>query len=193
MATYGEDSFTEKEWEKLMKVVDHLEDEVMLKTFLATGARREDVCHGNVRKRKKGKVVRVTTGIKIDNIDLEEHTITFTEHKKDRIKTVPIPEELSLLIRKLINSRGKQQSDYLITYSGKTAWSRLQKYCVKAGIDKRPIHAIRATCVKFCKKKGWTDEQISALTGDTTAVISKHYSTPSVSEMQELVREKPIL
>jgi hypothetical protein len=47
--------------------------------------------------------------------------------------------------------------------------------------------------VKFCQKNNWTVEQVSKLTGDTIAVIQQHYSTPSNSEMQEVVEMKAII
>lgn len=70
---------------------------------------------------------------------------------------------------------------------------KLQEYCDLAGIERRPFHALRATCVKFCQKNNWTVEQVSKLTGDTIAVIQQHYSTPSNSEMQEVVEMKAII
>jgi integrase len=71
----------------------------------------------------------------------------------------------------------KNQSEYLITYSGRTANRKLQAYCDKARIPRRPFHALRATCIKFCQAAGWAPEQVSKLTGNTIAVIPEHYST----------------
>ena len=39
----------------------------------------------------------------------------------------------------------------------------------------------------------WSDEQVSALTGDTIAVIQEHYMTPSKDEMKEVTEMKPII
>lgn len=191
--TTGEKSLTKNEWNKLIGVVDNLEDEVLFKLTVTCGFRREDICHGTVKKYKDKIQLPVITGIKIKNIDLDNSQIQYTEHKKNRERIIPISQEISLLIRKLINSRGKNQSPYLITYSGATAYRKLQKYCDKAGISRRPFHALRATCIKFCQGAGWTPEQVSRLTGDTIAVIQEHYSTPSDSEMAEVVLNKTII
>lgn len=197
--TTGEKSLTKNEWDKLIGVVDNLEDEVLFKLTVTCGFRREDICHGAVKKYKDKIQLPVITGIKIKNIELDNlsdsdnNKITYTEHKKNRDRTIHISKNNALLIRKLINSRGKNQSPYLITYSGATAYRKLQKYCDKAGIPRRPFHALRATCIKFCQGAGWTPEQVSRLTGDTIAVIQEHYSTPSDSEMAEVVLNKTII
>jgi len=190
--TTGEKSFTRSEWNKFINTVDILEDEVLFKTVLTCGMRREDICHGTVQKYVNKEKVPVVTGILIDNINVDENKITFREHKKNKDHTVPISPALSLLIKKLINSRGKNQSPYLITYSGATAYRKLQTYCKKAGIPTRPFHALRATCIKFCQANGWTAEQVARLVDDTIAVIQQHYATPCSSEMQEVATEKAI-
>lgn len=172
----GEKAFTQKEFVKILDVVDNIEDEVLIRLAVSIGARREDLAN-----------------IKINDIDLIENKISFYESKKRRIWAVPISSSMSLLIRKLINSRGKNQTQELFNYSGRTAYNKLQVYCDKAGIPRRPFHALRATCVKFCQDAGWSAEQVARLTGDTIRVIQEHYSTPSTSEMQEIADGKPII
>jgi len=191
--TTGEKSFSRKEWDKFIGVVDILEDEVLFKTCVICGIRREDICHGTVRKWVNKQKVPVVTGILINDINFEMNTITFREHKKNKNHTVPISPALSLLIKKLINSRGRVQSPYLITYSGATAYRKVQTYCEKAGIPPRPFHALRATCIKFCQANGWSAEQVARLVDDTISVIQQHYSTPSESEMREIATNNAIL
>ena len=193
--TTGEDALSSKEWDKLISVVDNLEDEVMLKMTVTKGFRREDIGHGTIKRKRKNKTVHITTGIKIENIhmDQDDKKLLYYESKKDRYREVPLNDTDITLIKKLINSRGKHQHEYLITYSGRTAYRKLQEYCDKAGIRRRPFHALRATCIKFCKSAGWSDEQVARLTGDTISVIQEHYATPSTSEMAEVAESKPII
>jgi hypothetical protein len=66
-------------------------------------------------------------------------------------------------------------------------------YFEHAGIANRPIHAFRATAIKFMKEAGYTDPQIMAITGDTLAVIQQHYMTPSMDELRAIVKGKAIL
>lgn len=173
----GEKALTRKEYEKLLSVIDVLEDEVMIKLAVSTGARREDLCN-----------------IKVADVNFDEHKVSFVERKKgSRIWTVPLSSEMCRLIKQLVNSRGKKQDDYIVSYSGRTAYRRFHKYCDRADIPRRPIHALRATCIKFCQASGWTPEQVSKLTGDTIATIQNHYLTPSTSEMQEVAETKAFI
>lgn len=192
-STSGEKAFSQSEWNKFIRSVDHLEDEVLFKLTVTAGFRREDICHGSKKKWVDKKSMQVITGIPIDDIDYDERTITYKEHKKNRIRKIYISPDIILLIKKLINARGKHQSKWLITYSGATAYRKLQMYCDRAGVARRPFHALRATCVKFCIDAGWSDEKISALTGDTIAVIQTHYMTPSSDEMMDISKERPII
>lgn len=192
--TTGEKALTAKEWEKLQEVIDSLEDEVLFKLAISTGIRREDI----------GYSKKKNTGIRISDISDKDDSgnllpggtgkLKFMEHKKNRIHEVPLSKEMMRLIRLLINSRSKfDKSPFLITYSGRTCHRRLQEYCDKANIPRRPFHALRATCIKFCQRSGWRVEEVAKLTGDTIAVIQEHYSTPSESEMQEAIELKPII
>lgn len=70
---------------------------------------------------------------------------------------------------------------------------KVQFYCDKAGIERRPFYALRATCVKFCQIAGWRVEEVAKLTGDIIAVIQEHYSTPTDGEMQKAVELKAII
>jgi integrase len=185
--TTGEKALSATEWEKLQEVIDNLEDEVLFKLAISTGIRREDIGHSKTKN----------TGIRISDItELPNGTgkLKFTEHKKNRIHEVPLSKEMMRLIRLLVNSRDKaNKSQFLITYSGRTCHRRLQDYCDKALIPRRPFHALRATCIKFCQKAGWRVEEVAKLTGDTIAVIQEHYSTPSEGEMQEAIEQKAII
>ena len=196
--TTGEKALTRTEYNKLISVIDKLEDEVFIKLAISCGIRREDIGHGTItrKRREKGKVVETfkrTTGIKISDIDFDEKRLTFFEGKKNRNHTVPLSNDVIILIKKLINSRGKNQHEYLITFSGRTAHRKLQEYCDKAGIPRRPVHSLRGSCVKFCQAMGWSPEQVAKLIDDSIAVVQQHYATPSQSEMNEVAQEKQII
>lgn len=185
--TTGEKALTPSEWAKLRTCIDNLEDEVLFKLTISTGIRREDIGYS----KSKNKGIRIS-----DITELPNGTgkMKFFEHKKNRIHEVPLSREMMRLIKLLINSRDKaSKSPFLITYSGRTCHRRLQEYCDKAGIPRRPFHALRGTCIKFCQRSGWRIEEVARLTGDTIAVIQEHYSTPSESEMQEAIETKCII
>ena len=174
----GEKAFTRAEYDRLLSVINTTEEEVMVKLAVATGMRREDLANA-----------------KWSGISEDDMTLTFWEQKKRRFWTVPLPNDMMQLLRKYRHSLGRnaRKQETIFPLCGRSAYRRLQALCERAGIPKRPFHALRATCIKFCQKAGWTPEQVSKLTGDTIAVIQEHYATPSSAEMQEVAREKPII
>jgi len=173
--TTGQFALTHKEFGKLLQVTGTLEDELLLKMGVAFGLRREDIVN-----------------IRIADINLDEASMTYFEKKKNRIRTVPLGANMTQLMRKYIATLPKKQK-MLFAFSGSTAYRKLQRLCIKAGIPRRPFHALRSTCVKFCQHAGWTPEQVAELTGDTIRVIQEHYATPSRAEMSEVMREKEVV
>lgn len=170
----GQKSLSITEYERIMEVIDNIQDELLIKMAVTTGIRREDIC-----------------AIKINNINLENGTLTYYESKRRRTRTIYLQPSIVLLIKKFLKTIKKR--DELFSYTGRTAYRHLNKFCQIAGIPERPFHALRATCVKFCQMKGWTPEQVSELTGDSIRTIQEHYATPSDTEMKEVIRDKPII
>ena len=173
--TTGQFALTRKEFNKLLQVCGTVEDALLVKMGATFGLRREDAVN-----------------IRIDNINSDEMSMTYYEKKKDRIRTVPIGSNMMQLMRKYIATLPKNQS-LLFAFSGSTAYRKLQRLCIAANIPRRPFHAFRSTCVKFCQDAGWTPEQVSELTGDTIRVIQEHYATPSRAEMSEVMKEKEVI
>jgi integrase len=138
MTTTGALSFTRGEVEKLLKACSSLEDEVLVRLAATTGLRRVDI----------SKIV-------IDNINLPEEKLTYTEHKKwiggkkgepgvsQKIRTIPLSPQVIQKIIQLIVSLGKEgikkNEGYLFSWGksewgDKTAWYRLQALAIRAGI-----------------------------------------------------------
>lgn len=173
--TSGEAALTPTEYNKLINACNTLKDEVMIKLAVSTGMRRADI-----------------TTTKIKDIDFVNKTLSFYEHKKRRIKTVPLGPHLLRLLRQHIDTLDKSQKD-ILGFGSRQAYNRFQSLCERAGIPRRPFHALRATCIKRCQLKGWTPEQTAELVGDTLRVIDQHYKTPSVAEMHEAVNEREVV
>lgn len=170
----GEKALSRKEYEKLIGVIDNLQDELLIKMAISTGLRREDLCN-----------------VRVGNLNLNDGILTFHEAKKGLDRSIYLDSELILLIKKYLNTQTDR--DKLFSFSGRTAYRHLNKWCVVAGIPERPFHALRATCVKFCQVAGWKPEEVSKLTGDSLRVIQEHYAVPSDGEMRETTRSKRIL
>lgn len=172
--TSGEKALSKKEYEKLISVIDNIEDELLIKLAVTTGIRREDLCD-----------------IKISNINFSDELLTFHESKKNTDRSIYLNADVLLLIKKFLKTQSKRAT--LFSFSGRTAYRHLNYWCQIAGIPERPFHALRATCVKFCQVAGWKPEEVCKLTGDTLRTIQEHYATPSESEMKEAIRGKPII
>jgi len=171
----GEVSFSEEEWEKLLKVVDTLENELLIKFAVTTGLRREDL-----------------VSVLIENINFEQGTLIFYERKKRKNRVIPLQENVIKLIKIYLNNTRRKQGR-LFNFSSRTAYNRLNELCDKAGIPRRPFHALRSTCAKFCLKAGWTELEVAKLLGDKIETIQKHYIVPSNSDMSEVVKKKSFI
>jgi integrase len=180
--TSGQKALTEGQVEKILSFITNLEDLALIKLAICTGIRRKDI-----------------VSIKKKDVDFENNTITFYEHKKKRTKTVPLNLNLATTLKMWIEV---SKSDWLFPtrfiekkqhMSSRTAYNILRRNTRKASLPDIPFHALRATCVKLCQRKGWTPEQTAELLGDRISTIQKHYSTPSFEEMKEVANNKAIL
>ncbi len=174
----GEKALTRGEYERLISMITDLQDELLIKMAVATGLRREDLCD-----------------IETSNINLENRTLTFYEAKKKKWRTIDLPDSIITMIETFYETPEKEQArrGKLFDFCGRTAYRHFNYWCNAASIPERPFHSLRATCIKFAHDAGWTDEQISRLTGDKIATIQEHYRTPGVDEMREITRVKPIV
>jgi integrase len=171
----GQKAFTKKEFKKLLSKVGVLDDEILILLAVNTGMRRKDI-----------------TSIENKNINLKNRSITYYEHKKRRTRTIFVNSEMARKLEIYFNTLPKNQ-ELLFSFKDRTAYNRLNKYCRLAGIQERPFHALRATCVKFCQQAGWTLAEVAELTGDSIRVIQEHYETPSIEEMRETTENKRIV
>jgi integrase len=173
--TSGEKALTRQEYDKLLSVITDLQDELLIRMAVATGLRREDLCD-----------------IKVADIVVPEKRLRFYEAKKKKWREIDLPDSVIVTMQKYWNMLDKKEREreYLFNFVGRTAYTHFNNWCRVAGIPERPFHALRATCTKFAHDAGWTDEQISKLTGDRIDTIQLHYRTPSVGEMAQVTQNK---
>ncbi len=172
-------ALTRGEYEKLTSAITDPQDELLIKMAVATGLRREDLCD-----------------IEINNVNLKDKTLTFHEAKKNKWRNIDLPDSIVTMIEKFHDAPDKKDQvrrEKLFDFCGRTAYRHFNHWCAVAGIPQRPFHSLRATCINFAHDAGWTDEQISRLTGDKIATIQEQYRTPDENEMREVVRQKPIV
>lgn len=185
----GEKALSRKEYNLLIQSISDLQDELLIKTAVSLGLRREDICVP--AKKKTSKRYDPRRGVKIKNINLDDKTLIFFETKKNKYRVLNLPDSLVTLIRKYLKTITEREN--LFNYTGRQAYRRFNHWCEIAGIPQRPFHALRATCIKFAKDAGWQDPQIAALTGDSIGVIQQHYMVPSNDEMVNVTNTRSII
>lgn len=178
----AEYALTPSQVDNLLRRIDHLEDEALIRTAIATGIRREDV-----------------VAVRVRDIDLDDGWLTFFETKKDRTRSIPIHGDVLITLRKYVRHLPKgtpwlfpSPRDPKRHLSGRAAYDILNRWLTKAGIAERPFHALRSTCIKLAQARGWPIENVMELVGDTFRTIKEHYDTPSREEMAQIAREKPL-
>lgn len=184
--TSGQRALTQDQVQSLLMSITNLIHLGLLQLALASGIRREDIVQ-----------------VKKSDLDFEKQRVTYFESKKSRTRTIYIPITVMNTLQMICNANKKES--YLFPgnsgkkingrrhMSGRTAWNLFDGYLRKAGLEPRPFHSLRSTCIKLCQKRGWSIEQTAELVGDTIATIQEHYLTPSEDEMREAVNAKPIL
>lgn len=181
----GKFSLTEKELQVLYSNITNLRDLALIKLAVFTGIRREDI-----------------VAIELSNIDWSTGRISYYETKKRRTWKVHINPDTLNILTMYINTLDKHEKFLFpgrhdkigAKYSkghltGRAAYNILQTWLRKSGFEERPFHALRSTCIKLLKSKGWTDEQIMAQTGDSLEVLQEHYLVPTDSEMENVARD----
>lgn len=181
----GRKSLSQANVDSLLAVITDLEHSALIMLAISTGIRREDIVR-----------------IKQADFDYETRKLSFYESKKNRIHTVYVPLNVANTLQMVKksnkkdlymfpgNSEKKNGKGHL---SGRNAYNILNRYLEKAGLEKRPFHSLRSTCIKLCQKKGWQPIETAELTGDSLTVIQEHYMVPSDQEMKEVSKEKAII
>lgn len=192
-AHVGSLALTPTETELLLSKVDNSRDAALLSLAVSTGIRREDL-----------------VAIRLADVDPEKGEVTFHESKKRRSRTVPVDGGGLRALRQYVHGVPRTQ-EWLFPgghrnrpgsvpkegatkhLSGFAAWLVLQKWLDAAGLKRRPFHALRSTCYKLAKAKGWTPEEAAALLGDTVRVAMEVYGVSTPGELREAARDRPIL
>jgi integrase len=180
----GEFSLTAQEADRLYDAAPTFADRVLLEVAVSSGIRREDV----VAIRREGV-----------ELDGDVATLSYYESKKARDRHVRIGGRAAVDLRAHLRDlpRGTRwvfpaRHGSRGHLSGRAAYDIFQRSLEGAGLTPRPFHALRATTVKIAQSRGWKPEEVAELTGDSLRTIQRHYSVPSVAEMREAARTRPL-
>lgn len=176
-------ALTPDELEAVLMPIDRLEERALLELAASTGIRREDIC-----------------GIPLEGLDLARGMVRFYESKKRRTREIPVQGRALVTLRTYARTlekgerwlfpsprRAKQHQ------TGRFAWTIWNRWLDRAGLPRRPFHAIRATAYKLAKQRGWSVELAAALLGDTIRVAQEFYGVATPGELLETARVHPLL
>jgi integrase len=183
----GELALSEDEVDQVLSATDRMRDYHVIKLTVLTGMRR-------------GDIVRV----KWENLDSARNRLEYKEKKKgDGYHQAWLPDSY---ISELNRFQGHDDTNNIWLFDGRndkkygqghissrTAYNIFERACNAAGIEPRRFHALRSTCIKLCKKKGWSMEATARHVNDSIETIKHHYLTPSREEMRRTAQENPLL
>jgi len=182
----GQHALTVKQVKELLLSFNNIQDKALIALAISVGLRREDLV--NVKK---------------NDYDSVQGTITYYERKKKRTRTVyiPSPETIQLLNMHIASCRkstwlfpspkvtGRYEAAHI---SSRHCYDILNEHLDLSGIPRRPFHSLRATCYKLLQAAGWTQRKACEMLGDSLHVAEMHYDAPSLGEMKDIAKEKPI-
>jgi len=139
-----------------------------------------------IYKRIQGKY---EGGVQLKDIDLNKGTMKVWVLKRRKMmqdETILTPEA-RMAIRVYVASDKIKQDDYLFRkVSYRTIQESVTKYSKKAGIKhKVSFHNFRHYFVTELKRKGWSNDQISKLTGHKTPSVLTIYDHIVATDMKE--------
>lgn len=182
--SYTKHALSETDFKKLLRACNKKEDQILLQLAVELGLRRLDI----------SKIL--ISNIRISDDKDQPSKLTYHEHKKNRDRTIALPDALAQEIGMYLQTLPREQKHLFRWGRSKfgdfTAYRRFNDICVLAGIPTRPFHALRGTAYKFKKAQGWSVEQAAALLGDTISVAQEHYGKPSDSELDALIRKSEV-
>lgn len=187
----GEYALSGTQLKKLLNSFGDIFEKAIIHLTVSIGLRRLDV-------------------VNIKRNDYDENTgiLIYYEHKKRRTRTVKIPsDDARNTLKMYVNIRDNEylnnkwlfpsplkSKNYKDKHvSDRQIYDLYNEKLELIGIDKRPFHSLRATCIKMCDEAGWEAYETAELVGDKVSTILEHYMTPSKSQMEELSDTKQIM
>jgi integrase len=179
----GSVALTPDEVRRLLAPIDRLEERALLELAVTTGVRREDI-----------------VAVPLEGLDLDAGMLGFYESKKRRTRKIPIDPTCLVTLRSYVRVLPKGERWLFPSprrmgrhQTGRFAWSIFNRWLGAAGLSPRPFHALRASCYKLAKARGWSVEQAAALLGDSIRVAMEFYGVATPWELLEVAQAKPLL
>jgi len=168
----GDVALSRDEYNKLLAAATTLEDRLMLMIGVALGLRRSDLAR-----------------VRLENINFDRHELTYLEKKKkNRARSVPLPPKLETEL-KLFMKEQRRKHGPIFSCSDRQLWNRFAIICDTAGVKRRPIHALRSTCVSFLMEADFTVAEAAKILGDAESTVFKHYISQTSAYLSDKMRK----
>lgn len=168
----GDVALSRDEYNKLLAAATTLEDRLMLMIGVSLGLRRSDLSR-----------------VRLENINFDKHEFMYLEKKKkDRARSVPIPPKLETEL-KLFMKEQKRKSGPIFSCTDRQLWNRFAAICDAAGVERRPVHALRSTCVAFLMDADFSVAEAAKILGDNESTVFKHYISQTSSYLNDKMRK----
>lgn len=187
----GQYALSKGELKRLLNSFYDINNKAIIHLAASSGLRRYDIVN-----------------IKRNDYDERTGTLTYYEHKKRKTRTIRVPSDAARATMNIyLNIRDNKypSNNWLFPSPLKTAnykdkhisdrhvYDIYNEHLELIGIERRPFHSLRATCIKMCDEAGWEAYETAELVGDKVATILEHYMTPSKSQMSEIADNKQIM
>lgn len=181
--TTGKRALTGEEVGRVLEACSNLPQKALIALAVSTGMRRGDV-----------------VAVQRDNVEWIEEggrraaRVRYWVEKKDHTWESWLWPRFASPVRMQFEASSGER--YLFPSSqsttghiaSRTAYNWFQRACEAAGVETpRPLHALRATCIKLCQARGWSVEETMEQVDAKWETIQKHYATPSDAEMRAAV------
>jgi len=172
-----EKHLTEGEIERLLSIIDNIEDKLLIAFGIESGCR-----------------VSEAVTLQTANIDNERQIARVWDEKKDLWREIVLPRNVLQLIRMALNARQKA-GPLLFPFSYKTANRTVKKWCQRAGIppQKAHWHTFRHTYIVQSRLRGRDFKAVQQQTGDSELTLLRVYSTLTPEERIKDAEARPII
>lgn len=167
--------FYPEEIDKLLSIIDNLEDKTLFIFGLNVGLRVSELVN-----------------IKTKDLDLDRGVCKIFDFKKDEERIITFPLSVSNQLRIYLSNR-KRESKFLFPFSERTVNRKIQRWCKKAGVRKGTSHWFRHTFIRLSQRVGRNLKIVQQNTGDTVETILKWYSSLSDKDRVNEMNKKPIM
>jgi integrase len=166
---------TAEEVEKLLANIDVLEDRMLISFGVYSGVRVGEV-----------------PSLDYARINMQEQSVTIWDEKKDKDRTIYLPQALITLLVSYWKDRVSKNNPKFFAMSTKSIERRVQYWTEKVLAKRKSWHCLRHTYITLSSERKVPIEIVISNTGDRASTILQYYSHPSPAFIRKEIEEKKL-